>query len=132
VWARLALEAAARHTFAFLHGVCFVSLVGEQASERLLDILSDRLGCYGPHNRTSHEQVFRFLREREMLLLLDNFENVLAAPGHPRQEVTAILEALFQQAPKVKVLVTSREPLHLQWEWLLRLEGLKCSEFRPP
>ena len=128
---RLALEAAARHAFAFLHGVCFVSLAGEQAPERLLDLLSDRLDCGGQHRRTSRQQVFRFLREREMLLLLDNFEDLLAAPGHPRQEIAKILEALFQQAPNVKVLVTSREPLRLRWEWLLRLEGLKCPPESP-
>nr|WP_290666495.1 BTAD domain-containing putative transcriptional regulator [Ardenticatena sp.] len=125
---RLALEAATRHSFAFLHGVCFVPLTGERSPERLLDVLASQLGGGGLCRHPPLEQVFRFLSGREMLLLLDDIAGLLAACEQDRRDVTQILKALLYRAPGVKVLITSREPLHLQWEWILRLEGLQCSE----
>ena len=124
---RLALEAAATHAAAFLNGVCFVPLADVHTPERLEEVLAEGLGCDGGQRGTAHEQVLRFLREREMLLILDNFEGLLAAPEDRRRKVVRILEDIAKHASAVKVLVTSREPLHLSWEWVLRLEGLRCA-----
>ena len=66
------------------------------------------------------EQLGAFLSDREMLLVLDNFEQVVAAAP----TVSAILEA----APRVRCLVTSREVLNLREEWLFPLEGMRLPE----
>jgi len=66
------------------------------------------------------EQVVSALRERRMLLVLDNFEQLVDGA---RQ-----LERLLSKCPGLKLLVTSRVRLALPMEWLLPLEGLPCPE----
>jgi predicted ATPase/DNA-binding SARP family transcriptional activator len=66
------------------------------------------------------DQVGAALRGRRMLLVLDNFEQLVAeAP---------LLEALLQACPGLKLIVTSRVRLGLAMERLLPLEGLPCPE----
>src|SRR5262249_42470811 len=62
------------------------------------------------------ERLALYLKAREMLLVLDNFEDL--RPG--AEEVHLLLE----QAPHVKVLATSRAPLHLEGERVLHVDGL--------
>ncbi len=61
-------------------------------------------------------QLINFLREKELLLILDNFEHLIAG--------ALLLAEILQSAPGVKMLVTSRERLNLQGEWLLEVCGL--------
>ncbi|MEZ4681014.1 MAG: tetratricopeptide repeat protein [Caldilineaceae bacterium] len=62
------------------------------------------------------KQLFQYLRNKTLLLVLDNFEQLLrAAP---------LLSDLLLAAPKVKLLVTSREGLGLQEAWFYPLAGL--------
>ena len=68
-------------------------------------------------------QLFHYLRGRHMLLLLDNFEHLLHHAD--------FLDALLQQAPHVKALVTSRERLEFMGEWLLPIEGLPSPPEQP-
>ncbi len=67
-----------------------------------------------------HEQILRFLSEKELLLILDNFEHLLDEAAVMVQLVSDLLAA----APRVKLLVTSREPLNLQEEWFHPLGGM--------
>ncbi|MBI4675188.1 MAG: SARP family transcriptional regulator, partial [Chloroflexi bacterium] len=57
-----------------------------------------------------------YLHAKQLLLVLDNFEELLEAAG--------LLAQLLDAAPQLKLLVTSREPLHLYAEWVLALHGL--------
>ena len=57
------------------------------------------------------------LRDRQMLLVLDNFEHLL--------EGADLLPDLLRSAPNLKILVTSRERLNLREEWLESLDGLE-------
>jgi predicted ATPase/DNA-binding SARP family transcriptional activator len=66
------------------------------------------------------EQVIEALRERRMLLVLDNFEQLVDGASQ--------LERLLSKCPGVKLLVTSRVRLALPMEWLMPLEGLPCPE----
>ncbi|MBC8077159.1 MAG: tetratricopeptide repeat protein, partial [Chloroflexales bacterium] len=61
-------------------------------------------------------QLLAYLRERHMLLVLDNFEHLLDGAD--------LLAAILAQAPHVTLLVTSRERLNLQAEWLFDVDGL--------
>ena len=58
-----------------------------------------------------------------MLLVLDNFEHLLSSPGGNGSGRDLVLE-MVRTAPRLKLLVTSRERLNLQAEWLLTLHGL--------
>jgi predicted ATPase len=62
-----------------------------------------------------------YLRERELLLVLDNLEQLLSAQG---DQIGALLAQVLREAPNVYLLVTSRERLRLQAEWVVELHGL--------
>ncbi|MEI8166337.1 MAG: BTAD domain-containing putative transcriptional regulator, partial [Chloroflexales bacterium] len=115
---RLALAAAAVERGAFADGVFFVSLVPITDEAGLLAAIAERLGIplTGSHNVTVTSLV-TFLKPRELLLVLDNFEPLLAhAP---------LLSALRDAAPNLRLLVTSRVPLSLLDEVVLRVGGLE-------
>jgi len=69
-------------------------------------------------------QLIHFLRTRQMLLVLDNMEHLIA--GAPS------VVALLQHAPDVRVLVTSRVSLNCQAEQVLKLDGLPTQPPRAP
>lgn len=85
-------------------------------SEVLNEHLEDGAKIHLDQKRT----LFSHLKGKQILLVLDNFE-------HLSEHATAINE-LLRQAPQLKAIVTSRQRLNLQGEWLLRLEGLSQIE----
>jgi predicted ATPase len=62
------------------------------------------------------EQLLWYLEEKQMLLVLDNFEHLM--------EGVSLLAAIMQTAPGIQLLVTSRERLSLHGEWVFEVEGL--------
>jgi predicted ATPase/DNA-binding SARP family transcriptional activator len=113
---RLALAAAAEQAETFAQGVAFVPLVAVSSSEFLAAAILTALGVSLQGQPSPLEQLLAYLREREMLLVLDNFEQLL--------DGLDVLTRLLQHAPQLTLLVTSRERLALQAEWLFDLEGL--------
>lgn len=112
----LALQAAYEALDAFLHGVYFVPLASASSSALLGPTVANALDLQLHGSREPLEQLLDYLRERELLLVLDSFEHLLQGAGF----VTDILET----ASHVKILVTSRERLNLRGEWLLDIQGL--------
>ncbi|MCB9008811.1 MAG: tetratricopeptide repeat protein [Ardenticatenaceae bacterium] len=115
---RLALQAAEqahRHGL-FLHGVFFVPLVGVDSVTLLVTAVATACGLNFSGSEEPTTQLFNFLREQELLLVLDNFEHLL--------EESTWLARLLQETSGVKLLVTSRETLNVQWERSLPLTGL--------
>lgn len=113
---RLALHAATEQQAHFADGVCFVDLVPVASADLLASAIaaSLRLTLHGPED--PRRQLIDCLRERRMLLVLDNFELLLDGAG--------LLVDLLAHAPRLKLLVTSRERLNVREEWLLPIEGL--------
>jgi predicted ATPase/Tfp pilus assembly protein PilF len=113
---RLALVAAASLGYASLDGVYFVPLAEVAASAALALAVGAALGL----TLTAGEeqaQLLNYLRDKEILLLLDNVEQAL--------EPTAdLVLALLEAAPRLRLIVTSREYLQLRWETRLPLAGL--------
>ncbi len=66
------------------------------------------------------EQIFSFFREKELLLILDNFEHLVDAADQ--------LSELLESAPDLNMLITSRERLRLRWEHVLEIQGLPFLE----
>lgn len=116
---RLAVAAAARQVGSFADGVCFVPLSGVGTPEFVASAMAERLGLQVGGN-DPHTELVAYLRPLELLLILDNFEHVVDAADEVAQ--------LLQQAPRVKVLVTSRTRLHLREEWLSPLAGLSLAD----
>jgi predicted ATPase len=114
---RLALQAAQGQVGAFADGICFVSLVPVSSAEFLLPTLANALAFSFQGRQDPQEQLLSYLREKDLLLVLDSLEHVL--------EGTALLAQVLRRAPGVVLLVTSRERLNLQEEWVYEVEGLR-------
>jgi predicted ATPase/class 3 adenylate cyclase len=97
---RLAIEAAAELMPEFRNGVFWVGLAAVRDSALVTEEIAQTLGA--------KDGLADFVAERELLLLLDNFEQVVdAAPG---------LSTLLSASPNLRVMVTSRELLRIQGE----------------
>lgn len=97
---RLAIETAAELVTNFNAGVFWVGLSALREPRLLSDEIAQTLGA--------KEDLAEHIGEREMLLLLDNFEQIVeAAPKLP---------ALLERCPHLKLLVTSRELLSVRGE----------------
>jgi predicted ATPase/class 3 adenylate cyclase/Tfp pilus assembly protein PilF len=105
---RLALQAAADMVDDFEHGVFFVPLAALSDQALVLQTIAQAFDVRETAGRQLKEQLKNHLREKQMLLVLDNFEQVIdAAP---------LVTDLLAAAPRLKVLVTSREVLRLSGE----------------
>lgn len=113
---RLALAAASRHLAQFTDGVYFVALASSTAVELLPATIAQALGLALMPGEV-RLQLLNYLGNRHLLLVLDNFEHLL--------DGIELIEWLIQQAPGVKVLVTSRQRLHHQAEWVVEVGGLE-------
>jgi predicted ATPase/DNA-binding CsgD family transcriptional regulator len=113
---RLAIEIAARQSSQFGDGVYFVPLQPLPDPQLLASAIADAIGISFSGQKEPVVQLLHFLRERQMLLLLDNFEHLLG--GIP------LLIQILEAAPNVKLLVTTREVLNIQQEWLCQVRGL--------
>ena len=120
---RVALQAAAQALDAFDDGVYFVSLTGISSPEFLVPTIGEAIAYPLSGEADPKRQLLNYLKQKEMLLVLDNFEHLLSSPGGHDGGRDLVLE-LVETAPKLKLLVTSRERLNLQAEWLLTLQGL--------
>jgi predicted ATPase/class 3 adenylate cyclase len=123
---RLALQAAADLLDEFPDGTYFVQLATLTEAELFISAVAETLGVREIGEQPLDETLKDYLHERRLLLLLDNFEQVLgAAPT-----VTELLTA----APGLKVLATSRAPLGLYGEHELPVPPLTLPDLKlqPP
>jgi predicted ATPase/DNA-binding SARP family transcriptional activator len=119
---RLALAAAsALSPSRFKDGVYFVSLTPLDEPEAMLSLIAETVGYpLQSDGRPPAQQLCDYLRRQSLLLILDNFEHLLAG--------TTFVAELLSQAPQVTVLATSRERLNLYEEQQLLLGGLAVPE----
>lgn len=115
---RLAIQSARDLLSSFRDGVFFVPLapLGAGQIDFIVPAIANALGFSFVGTQDPNLELFAYLRERQMLLLLDNFEHLLDA--------ASLVIEILQNAPNVKLLITSREPLNAQAEWVTRVEGL--------
>jgi len=113
---RLAYQAAASKAGDFASGVCAVPLSGVASSQYLLSTLAERLTLQLYGSADQKGQVLDYLREKRLLLVMDNCEHIL--------DGIEVLDEILAVAPGVKILATSRERLNLQGEWLFPVYGL--------
>ncbi|MHB1319642.1 MAG: BTAD domain-containing putative transcriptional regulator, partial [Anaerolineae bacterium] len=120
---RLALQAAQQHRADSTHGVAFVPLAAVSSVEGAIPAISGaiHLDFYGPGD--PRVQLLNYLRDKQMLLILDNVEQLLGE-GPPEAAIVGLMLEILQHAPGVKLLVTSREALNLQGEWVFEVGGL--------
>jgi predicted ATPase/DNA-binding SARP family transcriptional activator/Tfp pilus assembly protein PilF len=130
---RLAVETAKRIVQThvqhgkFSQGVFFVPLEAVQAGDNIvsaiISVIADESGFPLHAAAPLQQQLLAYLRDKAILLLLDNFEHLVAAAG--------LLSAILQAAPAVKLLVTSREAIGLQEAWYYPTGGMSLPETAP-
>ena len=113
----LAVAAALQQVEQFADGICWVPLAPLTEAKDLVLAIATALGLQLQGERTPEQQVGDFLRARHLLLVLDNFEHMLA--GVP------LISELLARAPQLWILVTSRQRLKLSSETIVFLDGLR-------
>ena len=121
---RLALQLAWNVLEQFRNGVFFVSLAPIRDWELVVPTILRTLGLREQPGETSLETLTEYLQEKELLLVLDNFEHVFAA--------APAVAGLLESAPDLHALVTSRMPLRLLAEHAHRVPQLAVPDLRRP
>jgi predicted ATPase/DNA-binding SARP family transcriptional activator len=112
---RLAVRASAE-SGGFSDGVCFVPLAGVPTSDLLVSVIADALGLRFRLGASPRAQLLEYLRDQELLLVLDNLEHLLAG--------TTLVGEILDAAPGVVILGTSRERLNRHDERAFPVDGL--------
>jgi predicted ATPase/DNA-binding SARP family transcriptional activator len=113
---RLALEAAEARIDAHEHGVVFVSLAPLEGANAIVPTVADALGFRFYSGGTPQEQLLNFLRQKNLLLIMDNYEHLL--------EGAQFATDIIKTAPKVKILATSRVRLNVGGEHRFQVGGM--------
>ena len=117
---RLVIEAAWRLLSSFTDGVWLVELAPLQTAEHILPAIRGALGLEF-HSRQDHgDQLVEYLRDKQLLLVLDNIEDLNDADG--------VLLALLRAAPGLILLVTSHQRLGLARETAYPIGGLPLGD----
>jgi predicted ATPase/DNA-binding SARP family transcriptional activator len=105
---RLALQIAADLLEEFAEGVFFVPLASHSGPGLVASAIAQAVGIRESGGRPLAESLTAHLRAKQLMLLLDNFEHVIAA--------APLVAELLAGCPRLQVLVTSRAPLRLRGE----------------
>lgn len=114
---RLALQVAADLRDAFAHGIWFVDLAPLSNPELLVPHLLNVLCIREEEGLPLMQALITFLRDRALLLILDNCEHLLPA-------LSQLTEAMLLGAPSIKILATSREALGITGETIWKIPTL--------
>lgn len=123
---RLSLQTAADLIDHFQDGVFFVDLAPIREPESVLAAVARTVGLRQTSDHPLLDELKGYLRERRMLLILDNFEQVTAA-------APSVAE-LLAYCPELHMLVTSREALHMRGEHVFPVPplGLPGPDLKQP
>ena len=121
---RLAREAAATQLDHYPHGVYFVRLAPLQSVAAMVPTVAEACGFSFYEGEQPRQQLLDYLRQKEMLLILDNFEHLL--------DGVSLITDILETAPGLKVLTTSRIRLNLQNEHLFPVTGMDFPDWGTP
>ena len=119
---RLSVEVASRLLDDFADGVYCIELASVSVPALVASTIAHTLGVKETGDQSLAEGLRTYLREKHLLLVLDNFEQVVAA--------APLVADLLRAAPGLKILVTSRTPLHISGEHEFPVPPLALPERR--
>ena len=111
---RLALELGHLIKANYEHGTAFIDLSPVRNPDNIAKSAVASLGLSIDDAQNSQEVLFNYCREKELLLIFDNFEHVLSG--------ASLLTEVLEIAPRVTIIVTSRERLNLRVETVFTLQ----------
>ncbi len=118
---RLSLQVATELLDGFADGICFVPLAPLRDPDLVVPIIAQVLGLKEANEQPLRDLLQASLQDKRLLLLLDNFEQILAAA--PK------LSDLLADCPHLTILVTSRAVLHLRGEHEFPVPPLTLPDF---
>jgi non-specific serine/threonine protein kinase len=121
---RLAVRLAYGLVNEFPDGVWLVDLASLSAPELVAQTIATVLGIREGPQRSARDALLGNLRHRELLLVLDNCEHLIASCAE-------LVEALLRGAPKLRIVATSREALGVSGETVHRVRSLSLPEVLP-
>ncbi len=113
---RLALQVAAERMDAFPDGAYMVHLAPVSSAESLVSTIADAIGLRLSGQGNAEEQLVRYLRDKQMLLIMDGFEHLVGS--------ARLLSEILSNAQSVRVLITSRYRIKIHAEAIHELRGL--------
>lgn len=120
---RLAIQAASEMASLFADGIYLVALQPITSTQYLVPAVADAIHLSLAGSEEPQVQLLNHLADRQILLLMDNFEHLL--------DGVSLLTAMLEAAPRLKMLVTSRENLQIKEEWLYPIGGLDFPKAAP-
>ncbi|MFL5661622.1 MAG: ATP-binding protein, partial [Ktedonobacteraceae bacterium] len=117
---RLAIQVASDIAAHFANGAAFVSLAPLKDAEQVVPTIARTLHVSGEPSRPLAESLLEYLRNSQLLLVLDNVEQVIA--------VAPQLAQMLEYAPTLKMLLTSREALQIRGEWMVQVPPLALPD----
>jgi predicted ATPase/class 3 adenylate cyclase len=114
---RLALQVAAEALPRFADGAWYCELAAVDDGHAMAQVVATSLGCKQRPGLTLAQSVVEYVRVRELLLVLDNCEHLLDAAGD-------LADSIVRSCPRVSVLTTTREPLDVEGERIVRVRPL--------
>ena len=117
---RLSLDVAAGLRVDYADGAFLVSLAPLSDPVLVASAIAQALGLREQGDQPLHDTLMASLRDKQLLLLLDNFEHVAAA--------APLLAALLAACPHLRLLVTSRAPVHVRGEHVLPVPPLDLPD----
>ena len=97
--------------------ICWVSLDSVASAALLTTTIAESLKLSFTSGQDPRLQLLNYLRNKELLLILDSFEHLLDGAD--------LVAEILQTALRIKIIVTTRERLNLQGEWLLEIGGME-------
>jgi predicted ATPase/DNA-binding CsgD family transcriptional regulator len=122
---RLALHAATAALNQFPDGVWFVALAPLSGPELVIETITKVVRVPEATEQVPLDHLAALLGARRLLLVLDNCEHLL-------DECARVTSYLLMNCPSLAVLVTSREPLGIAGEWVLRVPPLSLPTLKDP
>lgn len=118
---RLSIEAARQSLSDFADGVFFVGLATLDDPKLISATVRQVLGYVEDPKITPEQQLIQSLGEKQMLIVLDNCEHLVA-------DAATFASGLLSACSNLKILATSRESLHIPGEWLYTVPPLELPE----
>jgi len=115
---RLAIQVATDLAPQFADGAAFISLASLKDQQLVLPTIARALDLSETGQVAMNERLVDYLGPRQLLLVLDNAEQLMAT-------VVPLATQVLEQAPRLKLLVTSREPLRMREERTVRVAPLE-------
>lgn len=121
---RLSLEVARTQIGRFADGVYFVRLESLRSTNDIVTTIAENIGFIFYGQNPPQQQLVTFLKDRMMLLVLDNFEHLLTGAD--------LVSDIIRVTSTIKIIVTSRERLNLHGETVYSLHGLEFPQWETP